>query len=465
MRSYILKRIIRTLVTLFIFETLIFFFIMAIPGSDFRILPPQPKTPKPVVVQAPVAENTQAPVGEVKNEEPPATCKVDVQLPKWLPEEDKAKYLEDANRELILQGCPTGEEAAQSTVPEPPQVSEQQPAGEVYVAPTESVLQQYFYYLQNLIRGDLGVSSSRRMKVVDVLTELGPRTLILILPGAIIGFFLGMRLGVSIAWKRGGVQEMGSTVAGVSLFTAFPPFLSFLLATIFAIQLNWLPRENIIDPGLWLGTGMQPNQVILWMLISILIDSILIYGLWRSTRWVMKRRRLLRGAGSALVLVFTAAWWIGNGYGPFLWDILRHLVLPLTTLILLTFGTTMLLMRASMADVLQDAHVTTAKAKGLPDSQVSSKHVARLAMIPVVSRFILELPLVIISSFAIERVFFWNGLGQYLFQATNESDYMLVLGILTVVGIVILAAHFFVDMLNLVLDPRLRKATTSAKGE
>jgi len=125
----------------------------------------------------------------------------------------------------------------------------------------------------------------------------------------------------------------------------------------------------------------------------------------------------------------------------------------------------MLLMRASMADVLQDAHVTTAKAKGLPDQQVSNKHVARLAMIPVVSRFLLELPLVIISSFAIERVFYWNGLGQYLFQATNESDYMLVLGILTVVGIVILAAHFFVDMLNLVLDPRLRKMTKSAKGE
>jgi ABC-type dipeptide/oligopeptide/nickel transport system permease component len=90
--------------------------------------------------------------------------------------------------------------------------------------------QQYLYYWQNLLRGDLGVSSSRRMQVVDVLTELAPRTLILILPGAIIGFILGLRLGIAIAWKRGGVQEMGSTVAGVSLFTAFPPFLGFLLA-------------------------------------------------------------------------------------------------------------------------------------------------------------------------------------------------------------------------------------------
>lgn len=465
MRSYILQRIVRTLITLFLFETLIFFFIMAIPESEFRILPPKPSVPEQVISQAPAGEETPAATQEAAQEEAPATCNVEVELPKFLPEEDKAKYLEDANRELILQGCPTGDEAVQPAPPETPQQVEQAPTGEAYVAPTDSVFQQYLYYLQNLIRGDLGVSSTRRMQVVDVLVELAPRTLILILPGAIIGFIIGMRLGVRIAWKRGSLQEAGSTVAGVSLFTSFPPFLSFFLATIFAYNLNWLPRENIIDPGLWLGSGMQPNKVIGWMLVTLLIDSTLLYFLWKSTRWVMKRRRLLRGAGTAVILVLTLAWWLGNGYGPFVWDILRHLFLPLTTLILLTFGTTMLLMRASMADVLQEAHVTTAKAKGLPDSQVSNKHVARLAMIPVVSRFILELPLVIISSFAIERVFFWNGLGQYLFQATNESDYMLVLGILTVVGIVILAAHFFVDMLNLMLDPRLRKATKSSKGE
>lgn len=465
MRSYILQRVIRTLVTLFLFETLIFLFIMAIPDSDFRILPPRSRPSEPVVVATPAAGETPSPTQEVAQAEAPATCKVEVAIPKFLPEEDKAKYLEDANRDMILQGCPTGAEVAEEAPPETPQQVGEQPVEAPAEVVEASVFQQYVYYLQNLLRGDLGVSTSRRMQVVDVLTELAPRTLILILPGAIIGFIIGMKLGVSIAWKRGSLQEAGSTVAGVSLFTAFPPFLSFFLATIFAYQLNWLPRENIIDPNLWLGSGMQPNQVIAWMLVTLLIDSTLFYILWKSTRWVMKRRTLLRGAGTAVILLLTLAWWLGNGYGPFVWDITRHLILPLSTLILLTFGTTMLLMRASMADVLQDAHVTTAKAKGLPDTQVSNRHVARLAMIPVVSRFILELPLVIISSFAIERIFFWNGLGQFLFQAANESDYMLVLGILTVVGIVILAAHFFVDMLNLALDPRLRKASKSAKGE
>jgi peptide/nickel transport system permease protein len=124
----------------------------------------------------------------------------------------------------------------------------------------------------------------------------------------------------------------------------------------------------------------------------------------------------------------------------------------------------MLLMRAGMMEMLKETHVISAKAKGLPDAQVRDRHVARLALIPVVSRFVCELPLVIISCFAIEKVFYWNGLGQFLFEAANKDDYHLVFGILTIVGIVILAAHFLVDLLNLILDPRLRKALRTTEG-
>ena len=124
----------------------------------------------------------------------------------------------------------------------------------------------------------------------------------------------------------------------------------------------------------------------------------------------------------------------------------------------------MLLMRASMSEVLQEPHIFTAKAKGLPDNQVRDRHVARLALIPVVSRFVLELPLLIISGFAIEKIFSWNGLGQFLFEAANKNDYPLILGIMTVVGIVILASHLFVDILIQFLDPRQRRPLQEAKA-
>jgi peptide/nickel transport system permease protein len=116
-----------------------------------------------------------------------------------------------------------------------------------------------------------------------------------------------------------------------------------------------------------------------------------------------------------------------------------------------------------MSDVLQEPHIFTAKAKGLPDNQVRDRHVARLALIPVISRFVLELPMLIIGGFAVERIFFWNGLGQNLFEAANESDYPLILGIVTVVAIVVLASHLFVDILIYFLDPRQRIALQSEK--
>jgi peptide/nickel transport system permease protein len=76
---------------------------------------------------------------------------------------------------------------------------------------------------------------------------------------------------------------------------------------------------------------------------------------------------------------------------------------------------------------------------------------------------VLELPLLIISGFAIEKIFYWKGLGQFLFEAANENDFPLILGIATVVGIVILASHLFVDILIQILDPRQRGALPAAK--
>lgn len=146
-------------------------------------------------------------------------------------------------------------------------------------------------------------------------------------------------------------------------------------------------------------------------------------------------------------------------------DILEHSILPMTTLVLLTFGGTMLMTRATMIDTLQDDHLVVAKAKGLPDRRVRIHHVVRLALIPVVTRFVLELPVVIISGFAVENVFQWGGLGEKLFKSANESDYLLLMGVLTVLAVSIMFAHLFVDFITPVLDPRLRKNWQKEPGD
>jgi peptide/nickel transport system permease protein len=459
---YILQRIVRAIFTLFIFVTLLFFIIQAVPGETIIINPPRnlvEKQPAELPAEStPTAKATPTQPNPGSSE----NCYVEP-LPKWMPEEDKEAYVRDECAGQILEGSTSGEQTLEESVPVEPQVNAQQAASAESVWSKPSAFQQYQYWMQSLLRGDLGVSTIRRRPVVSVLIELAPRTLLLFLPGALIGFFLGLRIGRSISWKRSGISEFGSTVSGVVLSTAFPPFLAFVMAYYFAYRLSWLPRENIIDPDLWLSVSVTPNRIISWLLASMLIVVLSITGIWYATQRVRKRRWLFRIAGVVLILVITFGLWITSGYGQQAGDILKHWLLPLITFILLSFGGTMLLMRASMSEVLQEPHIFTAKAKGLPDNQVRDRHAARLALIPVISRFVLELPLLIIGGFAVERIFFWNGLGQFLFEAANKNDFPLILGIVTVVAIVILASHLFVDILIQFLDPRQRRVSQAAK--
>lgn len=461
MISYIMKRVGRAIFTLFIFETLLFVAILAIPGDNIVASPPVVDRIKQPAEQATASVPTESAPNEGAASDQPARStsqKCDVKPPvEGLPAEDVESFVRDACADLILQGPASEEQTSAESAPVETQVQDEQAAAQESVITKPSPFQQYQYWMFGLLRGDLGTSIVRRRAVTSVLGELAPRTILLFVPGALIGFLLGLKMGSVITWKRGGMSEFASTVGGVTLFTSFPPFLSFVMVYFLAYRAEWLPRESIIEPDLWLRATVTPNWVVNRLIVTAIVVTLLIIGLWLATRNVRKRQQLIRIGGVVLILGLSCGLWITSGYATLAWDILNHLVLPLTVLILLSFGGTMLLMRASMTEVIKEAHIFSAKAKGLPDHEVRDRHAARLALIPVVSRFALELPLFIIGGFAIERIFFWNGLGQFLFEAANKSDYALIMGIATVVGIVILAAHLLVDILNFLLDPRQRK--------
>jgi peptide/nickel transport system permease protein len=460
MNSYFFQRIVRAIFTLFVFETLLFFTIQAIPGETIIIKPP-----KPLVEKQPAELPAESTITAIATPTQPIAISTEECKPpiEGLPPEDEEAFIRDACADLILEGTPNEGQTSEDSILDEPETKEQQAAVAASVSSKPSTFQQYIYWMQSLLRGDLGNSTIKRKPVVSVLIQLAPRTLLLFLPGALIGFYLGLRIGRYISWKRSRIGEFGSTVSGVVLSTVFPPFLAFVMAYFFAFYLTWLPRENIIDPDIWLSASVSVNRIISWLLATMFIAVLSITGIWYATWRVRKRRWLFRIAGVVLILTITGGLWITSGYGQQAGDILLHWLLPLITLILLSIGGTMLLMRASMSDVLQEPHIFTAKAKGLPDNQVRDRHVARLALIPVISRFVLELPMLIIGGFAVERIFFWNGLGQNLFEAANESDYPLILGIVTVVAIVVLASHLFVDILIYFLDPRQRIALQSEK--
>jgi peptide/nickel transport system permease protein len=121
----------------------------------------------------------------------------------------------------------------------------------------------------------------------------------------------------------------------------------------------------------------------------------------------------------------------------------------------------MLVMRTTMLEAMAADHVSTARAKGLRDSEVRDRHVARVAALPVLTRFVVHLPLVIIGSFVLERFYYWDGMGQVLMQAATDNDLQVLMGVLSVVAVGILLGHVIIDVLNKWLDPRQRETTQS----
>lgn len=137
-------------------------------------------------------------------------------------------------------------------------------------------------------------------------------------------------------------------------------------------------------------------------------------------------------------------------------DILWHMGLPVMTLTLIAFGGTMLLMRSSMLETIREDYVMAAKAKGLPDKVVRDKHAARNALLPVITSFVLSLALSIDGGIITETLFSWPGMGLTLLNSVLENDYPLAIGALVFTGIFALIAHLVADILYAYLDPRIR---------
>ena len=118
-------------------------------------------------------------------------------------------------------------------------------------------------------------------------------------------------------------------------------------------------------------------------------------------------------------------------------------------------------MRASMLETQNADFVLMARAKGLPDKVIRDRHVARNAILPVITRLLLNLPFVLVGSLVIERVFQWQAMGQIIFGAIEFQDIPIIMGILSIVGMIALSLHILLDILYVLLDPRVRHETGS----
>ncbi|HET9588911.1 MAG TPA: ABC transporter permease, partial [Anaerolineales bacterium] len=258
--------------------------------------------------------------------------------------------------------------------------------------------EQYLLYLKQLARGDLGQSYrfSGGRSVVEVLSENFRWTLLLVGVSITLALLVGSALGIWSATKRGDPVDLG-LLSGVYVLRSIPPFwLAMLLIPIFAIQLRYFPVG----------------------------DS---YSIPRLDGWENVR------------------------------DVARHAFLPVTVLTLAYLPTAFVIMRAAMSGILESDYIRTARAKGVPNFWVITKHGVRNALLPVLTSFMVDLGQLLGGVTVIEAVFNYRGIGNMMFEAVKSRDYPLLQGGFLLFTLTILILNIVTELLYPYLDPRLRR--------
>jgi peptide/nickel transport system permease protein len=263
-----------------------------------------------------------------------------------------------------------------------------------------SVWSQYGLYLNSLLHGDLGMSTSKSVPVTTVLGTDLPWTLGLVGGATLIAFLLGTLLGVLAGWRRGGLMD--ALVPALTFFQAIPYYiLAFLLLMTAGYAWQWFP----------LGGG---------------------YDITRDS-------------------TVTPGW-----NGPFVASALYHSVLPAATIVLASIAGWVVGMRNMMMTTMDEDYVLVAAAKGLSQWRVVGV-AARNAILPSISNFAMSISLIVTGSIVTEIVFSYPGLGSEINDAALNTDYPLMQGILLCVTFAVLAANFLADIVYVLLDPRVRK--------
>jgi peptide/nickel transport system permease protein len=140
----------------------------------------------------------------------------------------------------------------------------------------------------------------------------------------------------------------------------------------------------------------------------------------------------------------------------FIGSVITHMILPATTIVLVSIGGWALGMRNTMIAVLSEDYVTMAEAKGLSQRQIMYNYAARNALLPSITSFGMALGFVISGQILIETIFGYPGLGYLLIKSVNNLDYPLMEGLFLMITFAVLGANFIVDVLYTRLDPRVR---------
>jgi oligopeptide transport system permease protein len=156
-----------------------------------------------------------------------------------------------------------------------------------------------------------------------------------------------------------------------------------------------------------------------------------------------------------LIVIF-ASWLHLFNVIPKSWDTVRPWVLPALVLGFGTLAYTARLTRSSMLEVLRQDYVRTARAKGLAERVVVSRHMIKNALIPVVTILGPALAALVTGSFIIETMFGFPGMGRAYIQSISQRDYSMIMGTTIIYALLVAVANLSVDIIYVLIDPRIK---------
>lgn len=260
------------------------------------------------------------------------------------------------------------------------------------------LIAQYGVYLRGLLHGDMGSSLRTEQPVTSEIWTPLKNTVPMVALGVALALVLGVATGLLAAWRRGTAVDRASTWSALTL-NSLPPQWLGLLMVLFAAGWFGLPSSGLDDPTL-----------------DVLGDA---------STWEVVADRI------------------------------EHMLLPSLTLALVIYGSFTLVVRSALLETLGEDYVLTARAKGLSNWRVISRHAFRNALLPLVTAGALMLGLVVGGTITIEYVFSYPGIGLRAVEAIDQRDWPVLEGVFLVVTTTVIVANLLVDLLHLKLDPRV----------
>lgn len=254
---------------------------------------------------------------------------------------------------------------------------------------------QYFTYILNLFKGELGISFMQKREVMDIIMDRLPWTLLLMIITQAITMLVGIPLGIYAGYKRGSIFDQVTNAFAIFGISIFVPWLGFTLLYFFGFRLGLLPIGGAYTPG------------------------------------------------------------VEGGIKYFL-DVGEHLILPIITLMTIYLANYVLYTRGSVIDVLSEDYIRTARSKGMKENRVLWKHASKNAMIPTVTAAGLMLGRMVGGAVLTETVFAYPGVGRMIYQAVSQQDFPILQGAFIILALSVIVMNILTDVINAYLDPRIK---------